>query len=174
MRRVRKIGLCFCILITLSLWAVPAFAALSAAAGFSLIRKVPPGEDLVSAGKFLGTYTSEILIDAKAGIKVRRWGDESDSWFFDALHDGKEIKATRVKWTTKSVGEQQSIFAQLTTAGKNAFGRRGKFAGQNEISWSDFEGRWLIVARYGGSVTDGTTLLSGIRSKAFDSGKYGF
>lgn len=173
MRRARKFGPYLCIPILLALWALPAFA-LSAAAGFSLIRKVPPGEDLVSATKFLGAHTSEILVNAQAGIKVWRWGGESDPWFLDALHDGKEIKATRVKWTAKSVREQQSTFAQLTTAGKSAFGRRGKFAGQNEISWTDFEGRWLIVARYGGSVTDGTTLLSGIRSKEFDSGKYGF
>ncbi len=173
MRHLRRIGLGFCALVLFAALSTPAFA-LSAAAGFSLIKKIPPGEDLVSAGKFLGAYTSESLLDAKAGIKVRRWGSEGDSWFFDALHDGKEVKATRVTWTTRSVGEQQSVFAQLTTAGRKAFGRRGKFIGSNEIQWTDFEGRWLIVGKYGSSVTDGTTLLSAIRSKAFDSGKYGF
>lgn len=173
MKNLHKIALTLCVLLLSIICAAPAFA-LSAAGGFSLIRKVPPGEDLVSAGKFLGAYTSEIVIDASKGVKVRRWGSESDPWFFDALHDGKEIKATRVQWTTKSVAEQQTIFAQLTTAGKNAFERRGTFAGQKEVSWIDFGGRWLIVAKYGGSVTDGTTLLSGIRSKEFDSTKYGF
>lgn len=173
MKHLYKIALTPCALLLLFLCAAPAFA-LSAAGGFSLIRKVPPGEDLLSAEKFLGAYTSETVIDADGGIKIRRWGSENDSWFFDALHDGKEIKATRVKWTTRSVAEQQSIFAQLTTAGKNSFERRGQFAGSNEIRWSDFGGRWMVVARYGGNIADGTTLLSGIRSKEFDSAKYGF
>lgn len=168
-----KIGLALCVLSLFVISAAPAFA-LSAADAFSLIRRVPPGEDLAAAGKFLGAYTSEAALDATGALKVCKWGNESDPWFFEALHDGKEIMATRVKWTTKSVAEQQSIFAQLTTAGKKAFERRGKFAGSNEISWNDFDGRWLIVARYGGSVTDGATLLSGIRTKEFNSAKYGF
>jgi len=168
-----KTVLTLCALYLCTFVAAPAFA-LSAAGGFSLIRKVPPGEDLVSAGKFLGEYTSERVIDTAAGIKVRRWGREDDPWYFDALHDGKEIKATRVKWVTRSVAEQQTIFAQLSTAGKNAFEKRGKFEGSSEVRWIGFDGRWLIVAKYGGSVTDGATLLSGIRSKEFDSAKYGF
>lgn len=172
-RRGRKLCAYLCVMAIPLFWALPAHA-LSASGGFSLIRKVPPGEDLASAKKFLGQHASEISVNAKEGLKVWRWGSENDPWFFDALHDGREIKATRVTWTTKSVREQQNIFAQLSTAGKNSFGKRGKYVGSNEVGWTDFDGRWLIVARYGASAADGTTLLSGIRSKEFDSGKFGF
>lgn len=157
----------------ISLTAAPA-SALSPSGGFSLIRKVPPGEELAAAVKFLGNHTFETIVDVEAGIKLRRWGEEGDSWGFSVLHDGREVKATSVKWNTKSVGEQQTIFAQLTGAGKKLFAVQGKFVGAKEVRWTDFDGRWLIVAKYGSSVADGVTLLSGIRSQEFDSGKYGF
>lgn len=161
----------FCVLF---LDGYPAFAELSASGAFSLIRKIPPGEDMKAAGTFLGEYSSEKIVDEKAGIKIRSWGTPDDEWYFDVLHDGKVVRACRITWTTNSRGRQQTIFAQLSTAGKQFFGKPGVFRNQMETEWTDFDGKWLVRAKQGANAWDGVMLLSGIRDQRMDSGKYGF
>jgi hypothetical protein len=147
------------------------FAELSASGAFTLIRTVPPGEEMASAVEFLGAHASERTIDAKKGIKVRRWGAQKDKWVLDVLHDGDVVRAARVTWLTKSLRERQTIFAQLTGAGKNFFGKSAVFHGKVEAEWTDFGEKWLVRARQG---DDGVALLSGIRDALMDSGQYGF
>ena len=152
----------------------PLWAELSAQGSFVLIRKIPPGEEMTSVNKFLWEYSSEKNVGAKDGIKIRRWGSEEDDWFVDVLHNDSLVRASRITWRTSSRGEQQRVFAQLTTAGKKFFGRTGKFRGTSEAEWSSFEEKWLVRVHIGSTVEDGVTMLSGIRDKRMDSAKYGF
>ncbi|MDR1650376.1 MAG: hypothetical protein LBR87_01160 [Synergistaceae bacterium] len=154
--------------------ASQASAALSAKGAFILLDKVPPGEYLPDAREFLGRPASSRVMDKNLGVGVLRWGSSGDSWFLDVLHDADTVRATRVTWRTKSRGEQQAIFSQLTTAGKNFFGRPAAFRGLSEAEWNDFGGRWIVVARIESDVTRGVTLLSGIRDQAMGSDKFGF
>lgn len=151
-----------------------AWAELSARGAFVLIKKIPPGEDLSAVSKFMGAYTSEKVIDAKGGIKLRRWGTSDDKWFIEVLHNGSLVRASRITWSAASRGEQQTIFAQLTTAGKNFFGRTGKFHGSEEAEWGSFDEKWLVRVKMGSSIEDGVTMLSGIRDNRMESAKYGF
>jgi hypothetical protein len=151
-----------------------AWAALSASGGFTLIRKIPPGETIEGAVAFLGEHARERTVDEGAGIKVRRWGTPGDTWFFDVLHDGEYVRAARVTWATSSKRDQQTIFSQLTTSGKKFFGRTGTFKGMSEAEWRDFDGSWIVRARIGNEIADGVTLLSGIRDEEMDSGRFGF
>jgi hypothetical protein len=152
----------------------PASANLSASGAFTLIQRIPPGEEMEDAVKFLGVHASERTIDAKTGIKVRRWGKESDKWVFDVLHDGDVVRAAKITWITTSRREQQTIFAQLTSQGRKFFGRGGLFHGKSEAEWKDFGEKWLVLAKQEQEISSGVTLLSGIRDARMDSGKYGF
>jgi hypothetical protein len=161
-------------LAVLAFWASPSSADLSASGAFTLIRKIPPGEEISEAAKFLGEYESEKTVDAKEGIKIRRWGTPKDEWVFDVLHDGVLVRATRITWVTGSRREQQTIFAQLTSEGKKFFGKTAVFHGFTEAEWTDFGEKWLVLARQGDGPAGGVALLSGIRDAVMDSGKYGF
>ncbi|MDR1917239.1 MAG: hypothetical protein LBQ58_11775 [Synergistaceae bacterium] len=164
----------FLAVFTLALFLSSAASAdLSARSAFTLIQKVPPGELIEDAAKFLGRHAFERSIPNSEGIKIRRWGTQNDSWLLEVLHDGETVRATRVTWVTKARRDQQIIFSQLTTAGKNFFGKSGKFKGLTEAEWSDFGGRWIVRATMGEN-GEGVFLLSGIRDAIMDSGKYGF
>jgi hypothetical protein len=179
-RRVRKIfgNAAFRIFLTsifISLiLASQSEAVLSPSGAFTLIRRIPPGESLEDASKFLGNHVSEKTVDAKEGIKIRRWGTADEKWFFEVLHDGSLVRAARVNWVTVSRSEQQKLFGQLTGEGKRFFGKGATFRGRTEAEWTDFGEKWLVRARQGEGMTDGVTLLSGIRDAEMDSGKYGF
>jgi hypothetical protein len=168
MRRVPLLALLLTVIL-----APRAFADLSGRYAFTLIQKVPPGELLADASEFLGRHVSERAASGGDGMKIRRWGTQSDSWILEVLHDGDTVRATRVTWTTKAKRDQQIIFSQLTTAGKNFFGKAGKFKGLTEAEWGDFGGRWIVRAKIGEG-SQGVSLLSGIRDERMDSGKYGF
>jgi hypothetical protein len=161
------------LIITLIL-AARSEAILSPSGAFTLIRRIPPGESLTEAAKFLGSHVSEKTVNAKEGIKVRRWGTADDEWFFEVLHDGTLVRAARVNWITVSRGEQQKIFGQLTGEGRRFFGKAASYKGRTEAEWTDFGEKWLVRARQGEGPTDGVFLLSGIRDALMDSGKYGF
>ncbi|MDR1965160.1 MAG: hypothetical protein LBQ36_00500 [Synergistaceae bacterium] len=152
----------------------PARAALSANAAFTLLGKVPPGEYMPDAKAFLGLPSSERSIDANKNVKVTRWGKQSDSWIFDVLHDEDTVRATRIVWRTKTKSEQQTIFSQLTTAGKGFFGKPATFRSMDEAEWSDFDGRWIVRAKIETDIAKGVTLLSGIRNNVMDSASFGF
>jgi hypothetical protein len=157
-----------------SLAAAPAGAALSANAAFTLIERVPPGEYYPDAREFLGSPSAERTVDIGNGIKVTRWGKLSDSWIFEVLHDAEDVRATRITWRTKSKGDQQTIFSQLTTIGKKFFGKSAAFKGTTEAQWEDFGGRWIVRARIEAELERGVTLLSGIRDSAMGSDRFGF
>ena len=148
-------------------------AALSGSGAFVLIQKVAPGTELADASTFLGTYASEEAAEG-AGMKIRRWGDEDDDWMLDVLHDGSVVRATRIIWNTDTKREQQTIFSQLTTAGKKYFSRTAKFQGLDQAEWVEMDGKLLVRARIEPELSDGVTLLTGIRNDAMESGKYGF
>jgi hypothetical protein len=152
----------------------PAFADLSAQRAFILIRSVPPGEDLEKAEEFLGAHAGERDVKGSAGIKVRRWGGSEDEWIIDLLHDGSRVMASRITWRTESKRDQQTIFSQLTSAGKKYFGRNGKFNGLTEAVWTDMGGTLLVMAKQEAELAQGVTLLTGVRDSEVDSGKYGF
>jgi hypothetical protein len=152
----------------------PSWGDLSAPRAFTLLGKIPPGEDMAEAVKFLGKHTSEKTIDAKEGIKIWRWGAQSDKWMFDVLHDGKLVRAARITWMTNSRREQQIIFAQLTSEGRKFFGRRATYRGSTDANWSDFGEKWIVRAKQGDALEEGVTLLSGIRDATMGSAKYGF
>jgi hypothetical protein len=152
--------------------ARPALANLSAARAFTLIRSVPPGEDIAGAAKLLGGYASERTVDDAGGIMVRRWGGPNAEWYFDALHDGSLVMASKVTWRTKQKRDQQVIFSQLTTEGKRYFGKFAKFTGKTEAEWTD--GAVLVRAKQADELEGGVTLLAGVRDALVDSGKYGF
>jgi hypothetical protein len=152
----------------------PAFADLSAKGAFMLLEKVPPGEYYPDARDFFGPASSERTVDIDKQIKITRWGKSGDTWIFEVLHDEEDVRATRITWKTKSKSEQQAIFSQLTTAGKNFFGKSADFKGSGEAQWDDFGGRWIIRARIESDLAKGVTLLSGIRDSAVGSDRYGF
>ncbi|MDR0653312.1 MAG: hypothetical protein LBG12_08405 [Synergistaceae bacterium] len=152
----------------------PARADLSAKAAFLLLEKVPPGEYYPDARQFLGLPSAERVVDIEKDIKITRWGKSADSWTFEALHDAEQVRATRITWRTTTKSEQQRIFSQLTTAGKNFFGSVAIFKNMEEAQWEDFEGRWITRARIESGVSGGVTLLSGIRDVTMGSDRYGF
>jgi hypothetical protein len=155
-------------------WANPAFAALSAQKAFVLIRSVPPGEEIERAAEFLGTNSTERSINGAAGIKIRRWGGQEDEWFLELLHDGRLVMASRVTWRTKTKRDQQTVFSQLTSAGKKYFGRTAKFKSQTEAEWTEAGGTLLVKAVMKEALSEGVILLTGVRDKEVNSGKYGF
>jgi hypothetical protein len=163
---VTALALCF-------LSASPALADLSAKAAFLLLEKVPPGEYYPDARKFLGLPSAERTVDIEKDIKITRWGKSADSWTFEVLHDAEQVRATRITWRTATKSDQQRIFSQITTAGKNFFGSAAIFKNMEEAQWEDFEGRWLTRARIETGYS-GVTLLSGIRDAAMGSDRYGF
>jgi hypothetical protein len=152
----------------------PSWGELSASGAFTLLGRIPPGEDMAEAVKFLGEHASEKTLNAKEGIKIWRWGAPSDKWMFDVLHDGKLVRAARITWITSSRREQQVLFAQLTGEGRKFFGKRATYNGNTDANWSDFGEKWIVSARQGDSPEDGVTLLSGIRDSDMGSAKYGF
>ena len=152
----------------------PAYAVLSAKAAFILLEKVPPGEYYPDAKKFLGLSSAERVVDIDAGIKITRWGKAADTWIFEVLHDDEDVRATRITWRTKNKREQQTIFSQLTTVGKQFFGKAAEFNGVKEAQWNDFGGRWIVKTRMEEDLTRGVTLLSGIRDSAMGSDRFGF
>lgn len=151
-------------------------ADLSANGAFTLLRKIPPGSGMKDARSFLGkAYTEKDTGDGK--LKITRWGTDADKWVMDVLNDGKVVRAARVAWRTKSRSEQQTIFAQLTSAGGKYFERYASYNsvnGNSDAQWTDVDGKLLVRARIGSSGTEGVTLLSGIRDAKMDSGRYGF
>lgn len=148
----------------------PSWAALSPGGAFALIKRIPPGESIGRVSDFLGAYLSERLLNDEGTMKIRRWAVENE-WFLDVLHDGEQVRAARVTWLTPARGEQSRIFAGLTGAGREQFGRPAMFTGREEARWSQLEGRWIVVAALG---EKGVTLLSAIRDRIKDSSKYGF
>jgi hypothetical protein len=177
MRKIFSVTACRVFLASLAISLILASrsdAVLSPSGAFALIRKVPPGEGVAEASKFLGKHASEKTVDSKEGIKIRRWGMPEDKWFFEVLHDGSLVRAARVSWITGSRGEQQKIFGQLTGEGRRFFGKAAAYNGRTEAEWKDFGEKWLVRARQGEGPTDGVVLLSGIRDALMDSGKYGF
>ena len=152
------------------LWGTPSWADLSPSGAFTLIKRVPPGESVDRVTDFLGKPLSDRLLNDEGTMKIRRW-EVAGKWFLDVLHDGKQVRAARVTWLTPARGEQSRIFAGLTGAGREQFGRSAVFSGRNEARWSQLEGRWIVVAAL---EEKGVTLLSAIRDKIKDSSKYGF
>jgi hypothetical protein len=151
----------------------PAWADLSAKAAFLLLEKVPPGEYYPDARQFLGLPSAERTVDIEKGLKITRWGKSADSWTFEVLHDAEQVRATRITWKTAAKSDQQRIFSQITTAGKNFFGSAAMFKNMEEAQWEDFGGRWITRARIEAGYS-GVTLLSGIRDAAMGSDRYGF
>jgi hypothetical protein len=151
----------------------PAWADLSAKAAFLLLEKVPPGENYPDARQFLGLPSAEKTVDIEKDIKITRWGKSADSWTFEVLHDAEQVRATRITWRTATKSDQQRIFSQITTAGKNFFGSAAIFKNMEEAQWEDFGGRWITRARIETGYS-GVTLLSGIRDAAMGSDRYGF
>jgi hypothetical protein len=160
--------------IALLLQAIPALAALSGNAAFTLLEKVPPGEYFPDAREFLGAPAFIRPIAGGNGMKTARWGKASDPWILDVLHDEDTVRATRITWRTKTRGEQQSIFSQLATAGGKFFGKGALFRGSNEAEWNDFDGRWIVRLKIENDVAKGVTMLSGIRDQAVGSEQFGF
>jgi hypothetical protein len=156
------------------IYAPPARAALSAKAAFTLLEKSPPGEYYPDVRQFLGPASAERTVDIENDVKITRWGRAADAWTFEVLHDAEQVRATRITWRTASKSEQQRIFSQLTTAGKNFFGTAAAFKNMEEAQWDDFDGRWITRARIESDVKSGGTLLSGIRDAAMGSDRYGF
>ena len=154
--------------------ASPSYAALSAKSAFTLLEKVPPGEYYPDAKKFLGSPSAERVVDIDGGIKITRWGKSADTWIFEVLHDDEDVRATRITWRTKTKSEQQTIFSQLTTVGKQYFGKIAEFNGMNEAQWEDFGGRWIVRARMEDDLERCVTLLSGIRDSVMGSDRFGF
>ena len=152
------------------LWGTPSWADLSPSGAFALIKRVPPGESVERVSDFLGAHLSERLLNDEGTMKVRRW-EVACKWFLDVLHDGKQVRAARVVWLTPARGEQSRIFAGLTSAGREQFGRSASFSNRKEARWSQLEGRWIVVAAL---EEKGVTLLSAIRDRVKDSSKYGF
>ena len=148
-------------------------AVLSGSGAFVLIQKVAPGTEMADASAFLGAHASEKAGEG-AGMKIRRWGGEDDDWMLDVLHDGSVVRATRIIWNTETKREQQTIFSQLTTAGRKYFSRTAKFQGLDQAEWVEMDGKLLVRARIEPDLSDGVTLLTGIRNDAKESGKYGF
>ncbi|MDR3254335.1 MAG: hypothetical protein LBT31_02035 [Synergistaceae bacterium] len=174
LKNTRKFLALIAALLAIAFFASASFANLSASGAFTLLRKIPPGEDVADAVKFLGVHATERTVDAKTGIKVRRWGTEKDKWVFDVLHDGLVVRAARITWITVSKRDQQMIFGQLTSEGRKFFGRGGEFHGKEEAEWRDIGEKWLVIAKMEKELSNGVTLLSGIRDARMDSGKYGF
>jgi hypothetical protein len=162
------------IIFLLFLTEAASYADLSAQSAFTLIEKVPPGEYYPDAREFLGLPVAERTIDIGQNIKITRWGKSSDTWIFEVLHNEEDVRATRITWRTKSKGEQERIFSQLTTAGKNFFSKPGTFKGTKETEWSDFGNRWIVRLKIGDDLNKGVTLLSGIRDSVMGSDKFGF
>lgn len=148
----------------------PSWADLSPSGAFTLIKRVPPGESIDRVSDFLGEPLSDRLLNDEGTMKIRRWEVEG-KWFLEVLHDGKQVRATRVTWLTPARGEQSRIFAGLTSAGREQFGRSASFSNRKEARWSELEGRWIVVAAL---EEKGVTLLSAIRDRIKDSSKYGF
>ena len=148
----------------------PSWADLSPSGAFTLIKRVPPGESIDRVSDFLGVPLSDRLLNDEGTMKIRRWEVEG-KWFLEVLHDGKQVRATRVTWLTPARGEQSRIFAGLTSAGREQFGRSASFSNRKEARWSELEGRWIVVAAL---EEKGVTLLSAIRDRIKDSSKYGF
>ncbi|MDR1509594.1 MAG: hypothetical protein LBS53_08150 [Synergistaceae bacterium] len=153
---------------------LPAMAAMSGSAAFTLLEKIPPGEFFSDAREFLGAPAFIRPIAGGNGMKLARWGKTSDPWFFDVLHDEDTVRATRITWRTKTRSEQQSIFSQLATAGGRFFGHGALFRGSEEAEWNDFDGRWIVRIKIEHDVTKGVTMLSGIRDQAVGSEQFGF
>ena len=154
--------------------ASPSYAALSAKSAFTLLEKVPPGEYYPDAKNFLGSPSAERVVDIDGGIKITRWGKSADTWIFEVLHDDEDVRATRITWRTKTKSEQQTIFSQLTTVGKQFFGKTAEFKGMNEAQWDDLGGRWIVKAKMEDDLERGVTLLSGIRDSVMGSERFGF
>ena len=152
------------------LLGAPSWADLSPSGAFTLIKRVPPGESIDRVSDFLGVPLSDRLLNDEGTMKIRRW-EVAGKWFLDVLHDGKQVRAARVVWLTPARGEQSRIFAGLTGAGREQFGRSASFSNRKEARWSQLEGRWIVVAAL---EEKGVTLLSAIRDKIKDSSKYGF
>ena len=174
MRRAAVVVLFLVAFMAASLAGSPAYAVLSAKSAFTLLEKVPPGEYYPDAKSFLGLPSAERVVDIGADIKITRWGKASDTWIFEVLHDDEDVRATRITWRTKTKSEQQTIFSQLTTVGKQFFGKTAKFNGINEAQWDDLGGRWIVVARMEDDLARGVTLLSGIRDSVMGSDRFGF
>lgn len=151
-----------------------AYADLSAKSAFTLTTKVSPGTEFKEATGFLGKHSGEWTVDEAARMKVRRWGTPSDEWYFDVLHNGTVVRATRIIWVTKSRRDQQHKFSQLTTEGKRFFGVSGKFKGSSVAEWTELEDALLINVTMGDKPEDGVTMLTGIRNDKMESAKYGF
>jgi hypothetical protein len=158
----------------LLLAALPAAAALSGSAAFTLLEKVPPGEHFPDAREFLGAPAFVRPIAGGNGMKIARWGKPSDQWIFDVLHNEDTVRATRITWRTKTRGEQQSIFSQLASEGGKFFGKGALFRGSDEAEWNDFGGRWIVRLKIESDVAKGVTMLSGIRDRAVGSEQFGF
>ena len=152
----------------------PSYAELSARSAFTLLEKVPPGEYYPDAKKFLGAPSAERVVDIENDIKITRWGKAADTWIFEVLHNEEDVRATRITWRTKTKSEQQTIFSQLTTVGKQYFGKTAAFNGMNEAQWDDFGGRWIVRAKLEDDLERGVTLLSGIRDSVLGSDRFGF
>lgn len=151
-------------------YAAPSWGELSPSGAFTLIKRVPPGESMERVADFLGEHLAERSLNEEETMKIRRW-EVTREWYLDVLHDGEQVRAARVTWLTQSGSDRSRIFAGLTSAGRKQFGHPARFNGNNEARWSGLEGRWIVVATLG---EGGVTLLSGIRDRIKDSGKYGF
>jgi hypothetical protein len=176
MRRAhRALGLLFAAAAAVvGICAGSASANLSAAKAFTLIRSVPPGEGIERATDFLGSFATERVVNDSAGIRVRRWGGSSDEWFIDVLHDGELVMASRVTWRTRTKRDQQTTFSQLTSAGTKYFGWKATFKSLTEAEWIDMGGALVVRVKMGPELSEGVTLLTGVRDSEVDSGKYGF
>ena len=152
----------------------PSYASLSARSAFTLLERVPPGEYYPDAKNFLGSPSGERVVDIDGGIKITRWGVSSDTWIFEVLHDEEDVRATRITWRTRTRSDQQTIFSQLTTVGRQFFGKSATFSGMNEAQWDDLGGRWIVRAKLEDDIERGVTLLSGIRDATMGTDRFGF
>jgi hypothetical protein len=156
------------------LCAASATADLSPRGAFVLVRRVAPGDTLNDATAFLGAHAVEWAVDAAAGLKLRRWGEASDEWVFDVLHDTRVVRATRITWNVRGMRDKQRLFSRLTTEGRKFFGFPAKSRGLTEADWTELGGTLLVRARLSDEREGGVTLLTGIRGDGLESEKYGF
>ena len=173
-RKISLIVMSLVVVLFVFLSGSPSHATLSARSAFTLLEKVPPGEYYPNAKNFLGSPAEERVVDIDEGIMITLWGRPNDTWIFEVLHDEEDVRATRITWRTKKKSAQQTIFSQLTSVGRQFFGKTASFNGMNEAQWEDFGGRWIVRARLEKNIADGVTLLSGIRNNVMDSEQFGF
>lgn len=150
----------------------PAFASLSPGSAFALTQRVAPGDDLRLCIQFLGDHTMEAPVSGD--VTVMTWGSVFDEWMLEVLNDGRFVRATRITWNVKGRRDQQRLFAQITSEGRQFFGYAPKFVDSSTAEWRELEGSLVMRAHIADELDGGVSLLTGVRSDAMASDVYGF